>query len=39
MGHQMAQREGKESVFRDFRIRVAEVVRDYKLQDRIGKSW
>jgi len=39
MAHQTAQREGKESVFRDFRIRVAEVVRDYQLQDRIGKSW
>ncbi len=39
MGHQMAQREGKESVFKDFRIRVAEVVRDYKLAERHGKSW
>jgi len=39
MGHQLAQREGKESVFRDFRIRVAEVVRDYKLSERRGKSW
>jgi heme-degrading monooxygenase HmoA len=39
MGHQMAQREGKESVFRDYRIRVAEVKRDYKLDERRGKSW
>ena len=38
-GHQMAQREGKESVFKDYRIRVAEVVRDYKLDERRGKSW
>jgi heme-degrading monooxygenase HmoA len=37
--HQMAQREGKESVFKDYRIRVAEVVRDYKLDERRGKSW
>ena len=39
MGHQAAQREGKESVFKDYRIRVAEVVRDYTLEDRRGKSW
>jgi heme-degrading monooxygenase HmoA len=39
MGHQMAQREGKESVFKDYRIRVAEVVRDYKLDERLGKNW
>lgn len=38
-GHQAAQREGKESVFKDYRIRVAEVVRDYTLADRKGKSW
>ena len=36
LGHQAAQREGKEHVFRDFRIRVAEVVRDYTLKDRVG---
>lgn len=35
LGHQMAQREGKDSVFKDFRIRVAEVVRDYTLSDRV----
>lgn len=38
MGHQMAQREGKESVFKDFRIRVAQVVRDYTLADRVKTS-
>ena len=32
--HRAAQAEGKESVIRDFRIRVAEVVRDYTLADR-----
>ncbi|HEX9464692.1 MAG TPA: antibiotic biosynthesis monooxygenase [Alphaproteobacteria bacterium] len=37
-GHQMAQREGKESVFKHFRIRVAEVVRDYTLQDRLKQT-
>src|SRR3954470_913698 len=35
MGHQAAQREGKEQVFKDFRIRVAQVVRDYSLKDRV----
>lgn len=35
VGHQMAQREGKERVFKDFRIRVAQVVRDYTLADRV----
>ena len=35
LGHQMAQREGKDSVFKDFRIRVAQVVRDYTLRDRV----
>lgn len=34
LGHQMAQREGKDFVFKDFRIRVAQVVRDYTLKDR-----
>lgn len=38
VGHQMAQREGKESVFRDFRIRVAQVVRDYTMADRVKKA-
>lgn len=37
LGHQMAQREGKESVFKDFRIRVAQVVRDYNMADRVKK--
>jgi heme-degrading monooxygenase HmoA len=32
--HQAAQQEGKQQVFKDFRIRVAEVVRDYSLKDR-----
>lgn len=38
VGHQMAQREGKERVFKDFRIRVAQVVRDYTLADRVKKD-
>jgi heme-degrading monooxygenase HmoA len=38
VGHQMAQREGKEHVFKDFRIRVAQVVRDYTMADRVKKS-
>src|SRR4051812_48559647 len=37
VGHQAAQREGKEQVFKDFRIRVAQVVRDYSLNDRVKK--
>ena len=32
--HRLAQEKGKAGVFTDFRIRVAEVVRDYKLADR-----
>lgn len=32
--HRAAQDEGKESIIHDFRIRVAEVVRDYTLADR-----
>ncbi len=35
LGHQMAQREGKDSVFKDFRIRVAQVMRDYTMKDRV----
>jgi heme-degrading monooxygenase HmoA len=31
--HRMAQAQGKQSIFADFRIRVAEVVRDYTLSD------
>lgn len=38
LGHQMAQREGKDSVFKDFRIRVAKVERDYTMQDRVKTS-
>ena len=34
MQHRAAQEEGKASIIRDFRIRVAEVVRDYTLADR-----
>lgn len=30
-GHQAAQREGRAGIFRDYRIRVAEVFRDYDL--------
>ncbi|MDH3233469.1 MAG: antibiotic biosynthesis monooxygenase [Alphaproteobacteria bacterium] len=33
--HQAAQTKGKASIFADFRIRVAEVTRDYALKDRI----
>ena len=33
--HQAAQETGKAAVFADFRIRVAEVTRDYSLKDRI----
>lgn len=36
IGHQAAQREGKERVFKDFRIRVAQVVRDYSMKDRVA---
>lgn len=35
LGHQQAQRQGKSGIFKDFRIRVAEVVRDYTLKDRV----
>ena len=37
-GHQMAQRDGKASVFKDFRIRVAHVVRDYTMKDRVNSA-
>ena len=30
--HQKAQNEGKASLFKDYRIRVAEVIRDYSLE-------
>jgi len=32
-GHQQAQARGKAGIFADFRIRVAEVMRDYTLDD------
>lgn len=35
LGHQSAQEAGKKGIFRDFRIRVAKVERDYSLADRI----
>jgi heme-degrading monooxygenase HmoA len=34
LGHQMAQEKGKAGIFKDFRIRVAKVERDYTLADR-----
>ena len=34
--HRLAQGKGKKEIFADFRIRVAEVVRDYTLSDRRG---
>lgn len=34
--HRLAQAKGKAEIFADFRIRVAEVVRDYTLADRKG---
>lgn len=35
LGHQDAQRQGKSGIFKDFRIRVADVLRDYNLHDRL----
>ncbi|MBW2690518.1 MAG: antibiotic biosynthesis monooxygenase [Deltaproteobacteria bacterium] len=32
--HRLAQKKGKAGIFADFRIRVAEVVRDYGMEDR-----
>lgn len=34
--HGLAQRLGKDEIFADFRITVAEVLRSYKLQDRVS---
>ena len=34
-GHRVAQSRGKDDLFADFRIRVAEVSRDYTLADRV----
>jgi heme-degrading monooxygenase HmoA len=36
--HRAAQQRGKREIFRDFRISVAEVVRDYTLQDRLDQA-
>jgi heme-degrading monooxygenase HmoA len=36
--HRLAQAKGKEEIFADFRISVAEVVRDYTLADRAGAA-
>ncbi len=35
LGHQAAQDAGKAGIFKDFRIRVAKVERDYTLTDRV----
>ena len=32
--HRVAQRAGRERIFRDYRLRVAEVLRDYGMSDR-----
>jgi heme-degrading monooxygenase HmoA len=34
-GHQLAQNLGKQEIFADFRISVAEVVRDYAMAERV----
>ena len=34
--HQAAQAQGKREIFTDFRISVAEIVRDYQLADRLA---
>ena len=36
--HQLAQIRGKAEIFKDFRISVAEVNRDYTLADRVAKE-
>jgi heme-degrading monooxygenase HmoA len=36
--HQAAQAKGKSEIFRDFRIIVAEVVRDYDMASRVGPA-
>ena len=33
-GHRAAQKKGREGVFEDYRLRVAEVIRDYGLDER-----
>ena len=37
-GHRAAQNTGKADIFADFRIRVAQVLRDYTLADRTGEG-
>jgi len=37
-GHEAAQALGKKEIFADFRISVAEVVRQYTLADRVGAT-
>lgn len=36
--HRLAQEKGKSEIFSDFRIRVAEIVRDYGMKSRKGVS-
>jgi heme-degrading monooxygenase HmoA len=36
--HRQAQRQGKSEIFADFRISVAEVLRDYTLADRLREA-
>jgi heme-degrading monooxygenase HmoA len=36
--HRRAQAKGKQEIFADFRISVAEVVRDYTLAERVGEA-
>ncbi len=36
--HRAAQARGKQEIFADFRISVAEVVRDYRLADRVAQA-
>jgi heme-degrading monooxygenase HmoA len=36
--HRAAQERGKQEIFADFRISVAEVERDYTLQDRLSRA-
>ena len=36
--HRAAQERGKREIFQDFRISVAEVVRDYTLRDRLDQA-
>jgi len=38
LGHRAAQGEGKARIFKDFRIRVAEVIRDYDMASRAGAA-